>query len=199
MPSRRLFKLAPHFCFGQLRPTLPCTFPRAHRGGVISIHGPRAAMLNPLPRWEDRLLEKGGQAPRPAKARRVAADQMVVEVPCSSHIPIVTMALDHATLVKSLLACLGRGGLYGADRWKRMQAGASLLRQRCLGHWRAKGARVCVGKGVGRGARLRVKALAVDGRTAFVGSANLTGKALRNAEVVLALTGAVSGRRSPLY
>jgi hypothetical protein len=32
---------------------------------------------------------------------------MVVEVPCSSHIPIMTMALDHAALVKSLLACLG--------------------------------------------------------------------------------------------
>ena len=128
LPSRRLFKMAPQFCIGQLRPTLRCAFPRAHRGGVISIRGPRAAIPNPLPRWEDGLLEKGGQAPRRAKARRVAADQMVVEVPCSSHIPIVTMALDHAALVKSLLACLGRGGLYGADRWKRTQAGASFLR-----------------------------------------------------------------------
>jgi len=46
-----------------------------------------------------------------------------------------------------------------------------------------------VGKGAGRGARLRVKALVVDGRTAFVGSANLTGKALRNAELFWPLQG----------
>ena len=34
----------------------------------------------------------------------MVADQMVVDVLCSSHILIVTMALDHAALVKSLLA-----------------------------------------------------------------------------------------------
>ena len=67
-------------------------------------------------------------------------------------------------------------------------------RPRFLGHVRAKGARVFLGKGAGRGARLRAKALVVGGRTAFVGSANLTGKAIRNAELCwLLFSGAASG------
>mgnify|MGYP002395889666 CR=1 FL=1 len=70
-----------------------------------------------------------------------------------------------------------------------MKAGGPLSATTLLGPFPCQGARVFLGKGAGRGARLRAKALVVGGRTAFVGSANLTGKALRNAELFWPLQG----------
>jgi len=75
-----------------------------------------------------------------------------------------------------------------------MKAGGPLSATTLLGPFPCQGARVFLGKGAGRGARLRAKALVVGGRMVFVGSANLTGKALRSAELFwLLFTGAASG------
>lgn len=111
--------------------------------------------------------------------------QLVAQVPRSSEILAVTMLLDHAGFVQALLARLRAGGCavrIMVDK-EAFEQGISHSQRARLRALRAARARVFLGKGTMRGGRLHAKAVVFDRRIAFMGSANLTNKALRNAEL----------------
>ena len=118
--------------------------------------------------------------------------RILEDVRAAKAVRIATFIYDHPGLQAELLRRLGGHGAFAlsvvVDKEGLEERVSVHQRPRLLELQRA-GAEVRVGRGLRRMGRLHAKALCVDGRAVYTGSANLTKKSTDNEELCLRLTG----------